>query len=308
MDLRSLRHFVLIAETLSFSRAAEVLQRSQPGLSRSIKELEAEFGLELFERVGRKVSLRPEGEALLGDARSLLADADRLLEQAQLLSRGRTLILRVGGAAHVLGRIMPEVMRRYRKSWGNVEVQLRAEGGADLLAAIERGELDVGITRTTNSDLLKSGGAFAVDVVAALNRRHRLAERIAIAVTDLKGESLLLPPPNFSTRILLDAAFSAEHIRPYLTLESQNLHTLVTLAEAGQGAALVPSIVATDGLDVAIVPIRYAGRPLSSSTSLVWARRRSLPPHVSAFIEVAGRYVKQGLSRARAGTRAKRKT
>lgn len=295
MDLRSLRHFVLIAETLSFSRAAQALQRSQPGLSRSIKELEAEFGLELFERVGRKVSLRPEGEALLGDARRLLADADRLLEQAQLLSRGRTLILRVGGASHVLGRILPEVLQLYRKRWGNVEVQLRAEGGADLLAAIERGELDVGITRTTNSDLLESGSAFNIDLVAVLNRQHRLAKRTSITLGDLKGESLLLPPPDFSTRILLDAGFRAENIRPYLTLESQNLHTLVTLAEAGQGVALVPEIVATDGRAVSIVPLRHAGRPLSSSTSLVWARRRSLPPHVSAFIAVAGKYVKHGL-------------
>lgn len=293
MDLRSLRHFVLIAETLNFSRAAEALRRSQPGLSRSIKELEAEFGVELFERVGRRIALRPEGEILLGQARKLLADADRLLEQAQLLAQGRTVILRVGGASNTLERVMPEVLRLYLKDWSNVEVTLRSEGGAELLAALERGELDVGIARTTNSDLLESRVVFSTHVVAVLNPRHRLAARRSLAIQDLRGERLLVPPPSFSTRLMLDSAFSAENIRPYFILESHNLHTLVALAEAEQGVALVPSIISVRARSVAIVPVQHAGRALTSSSSLVWPRRRKLQPHVSAFIDVAARYMKQ---------------
>ena len=68
---------------MSFSRAADKLRRSQPGLSRSVKELETELGLQLFERVGRRISLSSHGGQLLGQATRLLADADRLLQEAR---------------------------------------------------------------------------------------------------------------------------------------------------------------------------------------------------------------------------------
>ena len=297
MDLRSLRHFALIAETRSFSKAAQALKRSQPGLSRSIRELEAELGLELFERVGRRISLSPQGERLLGPARRLLADADSLLDQAQLLAHGKTFVLRVGGASNTLARIMPAVLQLYRRKWSNVEIRLRTQGGSELLAALERGEVDVGVGRTTDSDLLESTGAFLIHAVAVLHRRHRLAGRRTISVLDLEGERLLVPPASFASRLLVDLAFSEEGVRPRFTLESENLHTLVALAEAEQGVALVPSIASVEGRSVVIVPLHRAGRALSSSTSLVWARRREMPPHMSAFIAVAARYVKAAFPR-----------
>jgi len=297
MDLRSLRHFVAIAETLSFSRAAQALKRSQPGLSRSIRELEAELGLELFERVGRRISLRPEGELLLERAQRLLADADGLAEEARRLAGGTSFVLRVGGASNTLARVMPEVLRRYRRKWSNVDVQLRTSGGADLLTALERGDLDVGIGRTTDSDLLRSTGAFLIHVVAVVHRGHRLAARRVMAVADLEAERLLVPPPTFSSRLLVDAAFAGEGLHPRYTLETENLHALVALAEAEQGVALVPSIFSTEGRPVAVVPLRHAGRALSSSTGLVWARRRTPPPHMAAFIGVAADYVRSAFPR-----------
>lgn len=293
MDLRNLRYFVAIAEEMSFSRAAQNLHRSQPGLSRSIRELEAEFGMELFERSGRRVALRPEGELLLGQARRLLADADRLLEHAQLLAGGRKFILRLGGAANILERVMPEVLRLYERDWNNVEVQFRSEGGSALLAALERGELDVGIARTTHSGLLQSKVVFSTHVIAVVSRRHRLARQRILTVKHLEGERLLVPPQSFTSRMLLDAAFRAEDFYPYVALESQDLNALVALAEAGYGVALTPSTVATQARAVSVLAIQHAGHPLGSSNSLIWARQRKLPPYIVAFIDVAVRHLKR---------------
>jgi DNA-binding transcriptional LysR family regulator len=293
MDLRSLRHFVAVAETLSFSRAAEMLRRSQPGLSRSIKEMEAEFGLELFERVGRRVVLSPEGERLLGMTRSLLKDADRLLSQAKLLASGKIAILRVGGASNTLERVMPKILWLYRKNWNNVEVQLKTEGGSALLSSVERGELDVAIARTTNSEFLQSKVVFPIHVVAILGRKHQLAKKNSLTAQDLDGERLLVPPPSFTSRMLLDSAFNAVGGQPNIVLESHDLHTLVALAEAEQGIALTPATVDTIGHRVKVLPIFHAGGPLGSSVALVWERRRELPPHIVAFIDVAARYLKR---------------
>lgn len=293
MDLRSLRHFLAVADKLSFSRAAQALHRSQPGLSRSIRELEAEFGMALFERSGRHVALRPDGELLVGRVRQLLDDADRLLEVARLLASGRKFILRLGCAANTLERALPEVLRLYHRDWSNVDVQLRSEGGSAVLAALERGELDVGIARATHSDLLQSKVAFPTHVIAILGRHHRLASQRSLRVEQLQGERLLVPPPSFTSRMLLDTAFGAANFRPYIALESHDLNTLVALAEAGQGVALTPSTVATEARDVAVLSIQHAGRPLGTSTSLIWARQRSLPPYIEAFIDVAARHLKR---------------
>ena len=99
MDLRQLRTFVAISEHGTVSQAARVLHITQPALSRQIDGLEAEFGFELFERVGRRLRLTAQGEQLLGDCRSLLACAGALRERAQALRRGDIKVLKVAASA-----------------------------------------------------------------------------------------------------------------------------------------------------------------------------------------------------------------
>ncbi|MEO8305580.1 MAG: LysR family transcriptional regulator [Betaproteobacteria bacterium] len=291
MDLRSLRHFLVVADELSFSLAAKRLSRSQPGLSRSIKELESEFGIELFERVGRRIQLKPEGTHLLAQVRALVSDADRLLQNARQLARGQTFTLRVGGASNTLERVMPDVLRLYRKQWSSVEVLLHSEGGTGLLTALERGELDIAIVRTTHSDLLQSKVVFPTHLVAVVGRKHRLARRRAVTVEDLEGERLLVPPSSFTSRMILDSVLNLHRVRLSIALESHDLNTLVALAEAEYGVAIAPSTINLDTRSVAAMAILENGHPLGSTTSLVWLRRRKLPPHASAFIKIASRHL-----------------
>jgi DNA-binding transcriptional LysR family regulator len=287
MDLRSLRHFLAVADTLNFSRAAERLHRSQPSLSRSIRELEIEFGVSLFERTGRRVALKPEGELLLAQARHLVEDADRLRAKAQLVAQGRMIVLRLGAAANTLERVLPQVLRLYHKEWPKVEIQLRTGGGSSLLFAVERSELDVAISRIASSDLLAFRFAFPMHVVAIFEKEHRLADKRNLQVRDLEGERLLVPPETFTSRMLLDDAFRAAEIRPQIALESHDINALVALAEAGLGVAVAPSTVSTASRKVVVRAIQDDGRPLGCSTGLIWNPRRKLPPHIVRFIDIA---------------------
>jgi len=205
VDLRTLRYFLAIADALSFSKAAKLLHRSQPGLSRSIRELESQLGIELFERIGRRVQLSPNGVSLVSQARHLIADADELIQHAQRLAQGKSPMLRVGGASNTLERVMPDVLPLYRAAWPNVEVILRSEGGVELLTAVERSELDIAIARSTRSDILESKDVFPTHLLAIVGPTHRLAKRRSIVVGDLEGERLLVPPANFTSRNVLDS-------------------------------------------------------------------------------------------------------
>src|SRR5262249_43973851 len=98
MDLRRARTFVTVAELGTVTRAAQQLRIAQPALSRQIGDLEREFGLKLFDRVGRRLVLTGQGEQLLADCRGLLNYADSLTERARLLRHGDSGLLKVAAA------------------------------------------------------------------------------------------------------------------------------------------------------------------------------------------------------------------
>ena len=293
MDLRRLRYFAEIAETENFSRAAVRLHRSQPALSRCMQELEGELGLKLFERVGRRVALTSNGRALLGRVRLLLNDVDGLVEQARLLAAGKSSILRVGGAANFIERALPEVLRRYRTSWPQVEVMLEPEGGSALLAALERGEIDIALTRYAQSAFLDAQLAFPLYVLAAVRRGHRLARQKSVTIHDLEKERVLVAPASVTSRRLFESACLESQIRPRIALESHELNALVALAEADQGVAVIPSSVDVRGRSVVALPVFHHGKPLASWTALVWDRRREQSDYAKDFVRQACGYLKK---------------
>lgn len=292
MDLRSLRYFAEIAETENFSRAAARLRRSQPALSRCMQDLEGEFGLKLFERVGRRVTLTSNGRALLGPVRILLNDVEGIAEQARLLAAGKTALLRVGGTANFIERVLPEVLRRYRARWSQVEVILEPKSGSAVLTALERGEIDIGITRYAQSTFLDAKLAFPLYVLAAVPSGHRLARQKSVTVHDIERERLLVAPASGTSRRLFESACQDSRIRPRVALASPELNALVALAQADQGVAVIPSSVDVRGRSVVALPIFHRGKPLASWIALVWDRRRDQPDYAKDFVRRACAYLK----------------
>ena len=181
MHLRSLNYFATVAETGSVSAAAERLHRSQPALSRAVQELESELGVALFVRHGRRIALSPEGWSVLREAKLVLGSADVLLERARLLSAGRSAVLRIGGAASTVERVLPPLLRTFATQRPDVEVSLTIDSGGRLLESLDRGELDVVFTRETSSETLVSRRLFPMHVVAVVPARHELARRKAVS-------------------------------------------------------------------------------------------------------------------------------
>lgn len=292
MNLRSLRYFAEVAATENFSRAAARLHRSQPAISRGIQELEAELGLKLFQRDGRRVALTPQGRALLEQIRPLLLQVEAVQEHARLLAAGKTRILRIGAVANLIERVLAEILRRYREKWPQVEVVLQPEGGAAVLAAIERGEIDLALARYTQSPALESQLAFPFHVLAVLARRHRLASAKSVSIRDIAAERLLIGPQSINSRRLFDAACQESGVRPRIALESVEFNALVALAEAGEGIAVVPSMVNTARHAVSAVPIVHKGTTIGAWTAFVWDRRREQPDYVRDFVREACSHLK----------------
>src|SRR6201984_3070498 len=144
MDLRHARTFVTVAELGTVSKAALRLRIAQPALSRQIIDLEQELGLRLFDRIGRRVCLAGGGEQLIAGCRVLLDCASAVKEQAQLLRRGDTGVLKVAGSPQHIESVLSGFLHRYAERYPNVEVKISEGTGSEILALLERGEVNLG--------------------------------------------------------------------------------------------------------------------------------------------------------------------
>ena len=124
MDLKRLRTFVTVAEQGSVSKAALRLHLTQPALSRQIRDLQAELGIQLFDHVGRGLVLTSEGEQLLGECRNLLAHAKSFDERAQLLRLGDKGVLRVAASPVQIEAVLSTFLHRYGRRYPHVEMKL----------------------------------------------------------------------------------------------------------------------------------------------------------------------------------------
>src|ERR1700724_117617 len=147
MELRQIRSFLSIAETLHFGRTAELIHLSQPALSLQIKALEEEVGVRLFERNRRKTALTAAGLAFRDDAAAAVSQLDQAVRRAKLAANGKLGLLRIGFISTAGSEIVPNIIRLFRELNPEVEFSLRNILTADQLQMLGAGALDIGFLR-----------------------------------------------------------------------------------------------------------------------------------------------------------------
>jgi DNA-binding transcriptional LysR family regulator len=296
MELQHLRAFVAISEAGGFGRAAARLNLSQPALSRQIHGLEAELGVRLFDRVGRRVQLTSEGEDLLQRTRRLLTEASSLGERARALKSGETGVLRVGATPQVIENVLARFLPRYRRCHPGVDVHLVEEGGTALHDCLERGEFHLGVM-TAGDDRFRGHPLFPWACLAVMARGHRLSRRATVDIRELADEPVLLLRRGFGSRAAFDAACRIARIDPPLLLESAAPHSLIALARTGYGIAVIPSPVLPSTAQLQrsgarAVPIVQGKQAIGGWVGVAWDPRRFQAPYATRFVEELTAYVR----------------
>jgi DNA-binding transcriptional LysR family regulator len=297
MDLRHARTFVTVAELGTVSKAALHLRIAQPSLSRQISNLERELDLKLFDRVGRRLVLTSDGEQLLGDCRNLLSCAGAVGERARLLRGGETGVLKVAASPQHIESVFSQFLPRYAQSCPNVHVQVVEGSGREILAMLERGEIHLAqnLLHAVQVDAERFGiqSLEPVELLAACHPQLTLGNRGAVEVSRLAPHQLLLLDGGFGFRRAFDAACRLAGIVPKVLFESRAPHTLLALAEAGHGVAIIPSALRTHRYDLRIVGVTYRGKPLREPLSILWDKRRPLPRYATVFCEMWAKHVRE---------------
>jgi len=158
---------------------------------------------------------------------------------------------------------------------------------------VERGEVHLALAVRRGNDRLKGRLLFPVRVLAAVSPRHRLARRATIDVTDLRDERVLLLRQGFGTREMFDGACRIAHVHTRIVLEAGDPQSLIALAEAVRGVAIVPSTVWFTGRKVHVAPILHARASLGTWGWIVWDPKRFLPVFARSFIDGLVEYTRR---------------
>ena len=291
MDLRRLRTFVAVAELGTVSKAAVRLRIGQPALSRQIGDLQQELGLRLFDRVGRGLALTAEGKQLLADCRRVMTDLDAVREHAEVLRRGDRGVLKIAAPPHTIESVLARFLPQYAERFPNVNVELIEALGAEQTAMLERGEVHVGIRLEQGGPRFESRVLPPAEALAACAASLELGHAGFVDIGRLASYPLLLLDPGYSIRRLFDAACRLADVEPNILLESRAPHTLLALAEVGQGVAIIPSLQRTDRYTLRIVRVTHSRKPIRERVAIQWDRRRRLPSYAVAFCETLAEYM-----------------
>ena len=293
MELRRLRTFVTVAELGTVSKAAVRLRITQPALSRQIIDLQDELRLRLFDRVGRGLVLTAEGEQFLGYCRGVLAHIDALGERAEVLRRGDTGVLKVAAPPHTIESVLAAFLPRYAERFPNVHVKLTEALGREQTAMLERGEVHIGIRHDQGDRRFESRILPPDEVLGAFAPSLALGHVGTIDIAQLAAHPLLLLDQGYSIRRLFDAACRLADVEPDIRLESRAPHTLLALAEAGQGVAIIPSVLRTDRYALRIVRVTHRRKPVRERYAIQWDRRRPMPPYAEGFCDALAKHMRE---------------
>lgn len=264
LSLRQLECFLEVCRDFHFTKAARRLGMAQPPLSRQIRELESRIGARLFERSGKAASLTPAGAALLKETYPLPALLARAVSAARRASAGESAVLRVGFVGAILGDALLSLFQSFRERHPDTQLSLADLAPAELVARLERGELDGAFLGVKPGKLPQSLRAHAwkrEPLLVCMAADHPLAERRSIAIEELARENLVTLSAELAPayRDFLDKLFLDSGARPPAAIETNGAQAMLGMVVAGCGVALLPLSATAPAMDRVRV-VKLAGK------------------------------------------------
>lgn len=282
MDTQALSAFLEVADTASFSKAAERLFLSQPAVSKRIATLEDQLGRQLFDRVGRQISLTDAGRALLPYARRVLHDIEDGRRALSMLSEKVEGRLSIGTSHHIGLHRLPPVLRAYTLAYPEVDLDIQFMDSEVACEAVLAGKLELGIVTLPSQPLpqLKSRLVWPDPLAVVVAPSHPLAALKKLKLSDLAEHPAVLPDEATYTHRIVTAALTQHGLKPRIRLATNYLETLKMLVMIGLGWSVLPRSMLDK--DLIALPIREL--QLTRELGVVWHEKRTLSAAATALI------------------------
>src|SRR5690606_35065332 len=245
MDLRQIRYFVAVASARSFTRAAEQLHIAQPPLSRQIRLLEGELGVQLLHRDSRPLQMTEAGRVFYEQALQVLHRAEQMKTATIQVGKGQRQRVSIGFVASTLYGEVPVLTRKLRQLYPDIDFQLVELTTLQQIDALKTGRIDVGFGRIRSQDRSVARRVLREErLVLAIPPGHDLARVTGpLALEAIQGQELIVypkePRPSFADQVL--SLLHDSGIRPAQTHEVRELQTALGVVAAEVGVCLIPA-------------------------------------------------------------------
>ncbi len=300
MELRHLRYFVALAESLSFTRAAERMHVTQSTLSHQIRQLEDELGQVLFDRIGKKVITTEAGQHFLLHAQRALKEVDAGIAVLQPRTGVLSGELRIG-ATHTFNiGLIPECVAEFLARHPTVKLCIEELAAEEIGGQLRARKLDVGIAyRPAGETEFAFEPLYNEELVFVAAESHPLAQRRRLRMVELHRQPLVLLPPRFTTRTLLDECFAAAGAEPAVIAEMSTVAPMIGLVLR---MPAVGTIVSANAVPSGLAGLRMV--PIESPTpirtpGLLWRAGAERAPALQAFAVIVRKTALRMLARPR---------
>lgn len=284
MDTATLTAFMEVARAESFSVAATNLHLTQPAVSKRISSLEQSLGVELFDRVGRRIALTEAGRALLPRAQLLLLELEDMRRAVANLSGPVNGTLKVGTSHHIGLHRLPPVLRAFSTQYRDVRLDLRFIDSEEAYDAVLSGDLELGIvtlppipdSRLIAREVWDDPLAFVAGI------GHPLAKQKKVTLADLTQHAAILPSSSTFTRQIAARLFQESGLELKLSMTTNYLETIKMMASIGLGWSVLPASMADHELKI----LKINGIDLRRSLGVVYHPRRTLSRAAQAMLDL----------------------
>ena len=283
MTITQVEYFIAVCKHQNFSKAAAELHISQPGISKSMRELEEECGVALFERNYNNIVITKEGEILLGSAQKFMEHFNELDTTVHSLACSKS-ILKIGVVPMCGNTVFPRLHRDFLKAFPDIEIQITEETASVLYNLLDHHEIDFALCVTNHLPeehykyyILKES-----HLELFVPKDSPLAARKTLDLCELAQVPLVLFSDHFGQTKYIRRMFNLNGIRPFVLHQTNQVFTILEYIRSHVAAGFLSEEFAAEETD--IVPIRINQFP-AAYINLVWARDKSRYPSMQKFIQ-----------------------
>lgn len=286
MELRQIKYFIEVARKEHVTKAADALHVAQSAVSRQIANLEEEIGARLFMREGRNVKLTPVGKMFLEHVQSAVHEIDKAEARIREFLHPETGMIRIGFLNSLAANTLPGVISSFRKQYPKISFQVRQGSLKYLLRSVEKGEIDLAFVAPVprREQTIEGKIFFTEKMVALLPEHHRLGDRKAIRLDELREDPFVLFLTGYEENIILQAC-KQTGFRPQIAFEGENIDTIKGLISAGLGVGLLPETTLQENIPRDTVKVMISEPRVVRTVGVVTPKNRALPPSEQLFFD-----------------------
>jgi DNA-binding transcriptional LysR family regulator len=283
MDTQNLRAFLLVAESGSFSIAAEKLHLTQPAVSKRVAQLEEQLGASLFDRIGRKISLTEAGEALLPHARSVQLELQAAERSVRDLSGEMAGLLRLATSHHIGLHRLPPILSYFSRTYPGVQIDIDFMDSEQAYELTLRGEVELAVVTLapTPVDNIIAIPVWPDPLDFMVQAGHELAQQETPDLRFMSQHPAILPGLNTYTGQIVKSLFDQRGLPLQVALATNYLETIRMMASVGLGWTVLPRSM----LDESLVTLPLADAQLERTLGVVHHQGRSLSRAARTFID-----------------------